>query len=154
MRHVFFTLCHPNTNKKHVVSYLLKKMSLKIAFFPRSRGMNLKNVNHPDFTIEKIVMYGERWKPFSINLLFLSFKYLEGFVISLSILFYYSSKTFLIFFSIILNVLSKFLLCFSLSSYVTLGAIWYHLYNFKKREKHRWRSVTFSKVPGFSLQLY
>ena len=25
---------------------------------------------------------------------------------------------------------------------------------FKKREKHPWRSVKFSKVPGFSLQLY
>ena len=25
---------------------------------------------------------------------------------------------------------------------------------FKKPEKHPWRSVTFSKVPGFSLQLY
>ena len=25
---------------------------------------------------------------------------------------------------------------------------------FKKREKHSWRSVTFSKVAGFSLQLY
>ena len=29
-----------------------------------------------------------------------------------------------------------------------LCAIWYHLYNFKKREKHPWRSVTFSKVAG------
>ena len=25
---------------------------------------------------------------------------------------------------------------------------------FKKREKHPWRSVTFSNVVGFSLQLY
>ena len=25
---------------------------------------------------------------------------------------------------------------------------------FKKREKHPWRSVTFSKAAGFSLQLY
>ena len=25
---------------------------------------------------------------------------------------------------------------------------------FKKREKHPWRSVTFSKVAGFILQLY
>ena len=25
---------------------------------------------------------------------------------------------------------------------------------FKKREKHPWRSVTFRKVAGFSLQLY
>ena len=25
---------------------------------------------------------------------------------------------------------------------------------FKKREKHPWRSVNFSKVAGFSLQLY
>ena len=25
---------------------------------------------------------------------------------------------------------------------------------FKKREKHNWRSVTFRKVEGFSLQLY
>ena len=25
---------------------------------------------------------------------------------------------------------------------------------FNKREKHRWKSVTFSKVAGFSLQLY
>ena len=27
-----------------------------------------------------------------------------------------------------------------------LWPIWYHLYNLKKREKHPWRSVTFSKV--------
>ena len=31
-------------------------------------------------------------------------------------------------------------------------AIWYHLYNLKKREKHPWRSVNFSKVAGFKLQ--
>ena len=30
-----------------------------------------------------------------------------------------------------------------------LCAIRYHLYNFKKREKHPWRSVTFSKIAGF-----
>ena len=27
-------------------------------------------------------------------------------------------------------------------------AIWYHLQNFKKREKHLWRSATFIKVAG------
>ena len=31
---------------------------------------------------------------------------------------------------------------------VMLCTIWYHLYNFKKCEKHPWRSVTFSKVAG------
>ena len=30
--------------------------------------------------------------------------------------------------------------------YEMLNAIWYHLYNFKKCEKHPWRSATFSKV--------
>ena len=35
-----------------------------------------------------------------------------------------------------------------------LWPIWYHLYNLKKREKHPWRSVTFSKVAGWSLRLY
>ena len=30
-------------------------------------------------------------------------------------------------------------------------AIWYHLYNLKKREKHPWRSLTFSKVEGSHL---
>ena len=29
-------------------------------------------------------------------------------------------------------------------------AIWYHLYNFRKCNKHPWRSVTFGKVTGFS----
>ena len=33
-------------------------------------------------------------------------------------------------------------------------AIGYHLYKLKKREKYPWRSVTFSKAAGFSLQLY
>ena len=33
------------------------------------------------------------------------------------------------------------------NSYETLCAIWYYLYNFK-REKHLWRSDTFSKVAG------
>ena len=28
------------------------------------------------------------------------------------------------------------------------------LVQFKEREKHPWRSFTFSKVPGFNLQLY
>ena len=32
-------------------------------------------------------------------------------------------------------------------------AIWYHLHNSKKREKHPWGSITFSKVAGLSLQL-
>ena len=32
---------------------------------------------------------------------------------------------------------------------VTLCAIWYHLYNLKKREKYPWKSVTFSKVAGY-----
>ena len=30
--------------------------------------------------------------------------------------------------------------------FVILCAIWYHLYNLKQREKHPWRSDTFSKV--------
>ena len=34
--------------------------------------------------------------------------------------------------------------------FVMRCAIWYHLYNFKKREKHPWTSVTFSKVGGFA----
>ena len=34
------------------------------------------------------------------------------------------------------------------SIYVMRYAIWYHLYNFKKREKHLWMSVNFSKVAG------
>ena len=38
--------------------------------------------------------------------------------------------------------------------YETLCAIWYHLYNIRKRVKLPWRSLTFSKVAGFSLQLY
>ena len=29
---------------------------------------------------------------------------------------------------------------------------WYHLQNLKKHAKHPWRSVTFSKVAGLSLQ--
>ena len=29
---------------------------------------------------------------------------------------------------------------------MTLGAIWYRLYNFKKCEKHPWRSATFNNV--------
>ena len=33
-------------------------------------------------------------------------------------------------------------------------AIWYHLYNFKKHEKHRWRSATFSKVAGYVTLLH
>ena len=32
--------------------------------------------------------------------------------------------------------------------YEKLCAIWYHLYNLKKREKHLERSVIFSKVAG------
>ena len=28
-------------------------------------------------------------------------------------------------------------------------AIWYHLHNFKKYEKHLWRGVTFGEVAGF-----
>ena len=32
-----------------------------------------------------------------------------------------------------------------------LYAIWYHLYNFKKLEKHPCRSVNLSKVAGFNL---
>ena len=31
-----------------------------------------------------------------------------------------------------------------------LHAIWYTLYDLKKREKHPWRCVTFSKVAGCS----
>ena len=38
-------------------------------------------------------------------------------------------------------------------SHVMLCAIWYNLCNLKEREKHPWRSVTFSKVAGFRLQL-
>ena len=29
--------------------------------------------------------------------------------------------------------------------FVTLFAIWYYLHNFKKREKHTWRSVAFTE---------
>ena len=32
---------------------------------------------------------------------------------------------------------------------MTRCAIWYHLVQFKKREKYPWRSVTFIKVVGF-----
>ena len=32
--------------------------------------------------------------------------------------------------------------------YKMLSAIWYHLHNLKKHEKHQWRSVTFSKAVG------
>ena len=41
-----------------------------------------------------------------------------------------------------------------------IGGIWDALHDlvpfaqFKKREKHPWRSVNFSKVAGFSLQFY
>ena len=34
--------------------------------------------------------------------------------------------------------------------FVMRCAIWYHSYNLKKREKHPWRTVNFSKVAGFS----
>ena len=37
--------------------------------------------------------------------------------------------------------------------YEMLCAIWSKLYNFKKRQKHPWKSVTFSKVVGYRLQL-
>ena len=43
-------------------------------------------------------------------------------------------------------------MCDDLES-VMLCAIWYRLYNLKKREKHPRRSVTFSKVAGFSLKI-
>ena len=39
----------------------------------------------------------------------------------------------------------------NLKTYVISCAIWYRLYNFKKREKHPWRSVTFSNVAGVKL---
>ena len=35
----------------------------------------------------------------------------------------------------------------------TFYLIWYHLYNLKKREKHPWRSDTFSEVAGFWYQI-
>ena len=35
-----------------------------------------------------------------------------------------------------------------MKQYVMCCAVWYHLYNLKKREKHLWKSVTFSKVAG------
>ena len=38
--------------------------------------------------------------------------------------------------------------------FVMLCAIWYHLHNSKNVKKTPWTSVTFSKVTGFSLQLY
>ena len=38
-----------------------------------------------------------------------------------------------------------------LESFVVRYTIWYILSNFKKLEKHPWKSVTFSKVVGFSL---
>ena len=47
------------------------------------------------------------------------------------------------------NKRTNFLLTF-LFYFAMHCAIWYHLYNFKKSEKHSWRSVTFSKVAGFS----
>ena len=34
--------------------------------------------------------------------------------------------------------------------YQMLYAIWYNMYNLKKREKHAWRSVTFRKVAGLT----
>ena len=34
------------------------------------------------------------------------------------------------------------------TTFVMRCAIWYHLYNLKKREKHPWSSVNFSKVTG------
>ena len=37
-------------------------------------------------------------------------------------------------------------------TYAMRCAICYHLYNFKKPEKHPWRSVTCSKVAGFNIQ--
>ena len=43
---------------------------------------------------------------------------------------------------------------FILETFETLCAIWYHLYNFKKREKHPWKNTSFSKAAGFSLQFY
>ena len=45
------------------------------------------------------------------------------------------------------NKKTNFLLTF-LFYFAMRCAIWYHLYNFKKSEKHSWRSVTFSKVAG------
>lgn len=39
------------------------------------------------------------------------------------------------------------------SPYETLCATWYQLCNLKKG-KHAWRSVTFNKDAGFSLELY
>ena len=37
--------------------------------------------------------------------------------------------------------------------FVMRCAIWYHLYNFKNVKNTQWRSVNFSKVPGFSFFL-
>ena len=39
-------------------------------------------------------------------------------------------------------------------SIVTLCAIWYHLHNLQKCEKHPWMSDTFGKVADFGLQHY
>ena len=44
-------------------------------------------------------------------------------------------------------------LLWSINSYSTLRDV-VPFVQFQKREKHPWRSVTFSKVAGFSLQLY
>ena len=67
-----------------------------------------------------------------------------------------------------LNVEPIFPLCFLLVKYLKIKfgnfivetiafvvrcAIWYHFVQFKKREKHPWRSVNFSKVAGSSLLL-
>ena len=40
-------------------------------------------------------------------------------------------------------------LIYHLGEKMTRCAIWYHLVQFKKREKYLWRSVTFMKVVGF-----
>ena len=31
-----------------------------------------------------------------------------------------------------------------------IALIWHHMHNLKKREKHPWRSVAFSKVAGYT----
>lgn len=37
---------------------------------------------------------------------------------------------------------------------LTSFKIWNHLYNLRKRRKFPWKSITFSKVADFTLQLY
>ena len=51
------------------------------------------------------------------------------------------------------TILIYFYHCSSRCKHVMLCAVWNHLYNLKN-VKQPWRNDTFSKVAGFSLQLY